>query len=80
MSRVAQAPPHTLVTNHNFVAFVNVEEFNGSRDASFSVHCDRGVHHGRSYFDLLAVNPDESLLIRHHVELRRENAVGRSRS
>ena len=71
---------HTLVANDDFVAFTNVEEFNGSRGASFSVHCDCGVHHGRPHLDLLAVNADEGLLVRYHVELGRENAVRQSRS
>ena len=70
---------HTLVANDDFVAFTNVEELNGARDAFFSVHCDCGVHHRRPHLDLLAVNADEGLLIRHHVELGRENAVGRRR-
>jgi len=71
---------HTLMANDDFVAFMNVEEFNGSRGAPFSVHCDCGVHHGRPHLDLNAVDADEGLLVRHHVELGRENAVCRRRS
>ena len=68
------------MTHDNLVAFVDVEEFDGARGASFPVHSDGCIHHGRPHLDLLAVNTDESLLVRHYIKVRRENAVGRGGS
>ena len=66
---------HALVTNHNLVAFTDVEELYGSGGPSFSIHNNRAVHHGRAHFDLFAVKPDEGLLVGRHVKVPRKNAV-----
>ena len=64
------------MTHDDLVPFANIEEFDGSRRTFLSINGDRGVHHRRPHFDLLAVNTDESLLVGHYIEVRRENAVG----
>ena len=71
---------HTLVTDHDLVAFANVEELNSSGGTSFSIDRYSAVHHGWLHFDFLAVDADERLLIRRHVEIGRENSVGRGGS
>ena len=68
-----------LVSDDNFVAFFNVEEFNGSRAAFFPVNCDCAVHHRGRHLDLLTVEANKRLLVGRYVELGRENAVGWSR-
>src|SRR5260370_18979485 len=37
---------HTLMTNNNLVAFVDVEELDGPRGASFLIHRNGAIHHG----------------------------------
>src|SRR5262249_33156262 len=68
---------HTLVTDHDLVTLANVEELNSSGAPSFSIDRYSAVHHGWLHFDFLAVDADECLLIRRHVEIGRENSVGR---
>src|SRR5437763_8971186 len=66
---------HALVTHYDLVGFVDIEELDRPRDASFSVHGNGAIHHGRPYFDFLAVKPDKGLLVRRHVKIVRENAI-----
>ena len=69
---------HALVTHHNLVAFAHVEKFYRPGGAFFSINSNRAIHHGGLHFDLLAVKPDESLLVSRHVEVARKNPVCRS--
>src|SRR5207249_2736179 len=63
---------HALVTNHNLVAFTDVEELYGSGGPSFSIHNNRAVDHGMAHFDPFAVKPDQAWLVVRHVKVRRQ--------
>ena len=69
---------HAPMTHHDLVVFAHVEEFYCSGRAFFSINSNRAIHHGGLHFDLLAVKPDESLLVGCHVEVTRKNPVCRS--
>jgi len=71
---------HTLVTDHDLVAFANVEELNSSGGASFSIDRYGAVHHGWLHFDFLAVDADESLADSSSRRNRAGNSVGRGGS
>src|SRR5207245_9945089 len=43
-----------------------------------SIHRNGADHHGRPYFDLIAIKSDKGLLVGRHVEVARKNPVSRS--
>ena len=66
-----------LMTDHNFVAFADVEKLDRPGGFFFSINRNRAVHHRGPHFDFLAVESNERLLIGRHVEIARENSVRR---
>lgn len=62
------------MADHDFVAFVDVEEFYGLRGSFLPIDRDGAIHHGRAHLNLLAVESDKGLLVRRDVEVVGKNA------
>src|SRR5215831_21017108 len=70
----------SLVSDNNLVAFFDIEKFNGTRANFFPVNRDCAVNDRGCHLYLLTAEANKRLLVGGYVELRRENAVGWSRS
>ena len=65
------------MAHHNFVSFVDVEELHRARRRSFAIDRDGAIHHRAMHLDFFAADTHKRLLIRRHVKVSRENAIGR---
>ena len=75
MSHVDGHNPNTLMSHDDLIPLDYIEKFHCPGGRRFAIDCDRAIHHCRAYFDLLAFQANESLLIGGDVELCRENSV-----
>src|SRR4029453_8830822 len=66
---------NTLMTDYDFIIFADVEKLYRSGGTFLSVNSNRAIHHRRPDFDLLAVKPNERLLVGCNIEIARENSV-----
>src|SRR5438552_7627245 len=64
---------NALVANDNLITCVDIEKLHRTGRTLLGVDSDRAVHHGGAHLDLLAIEPDERLLVRCDVKIVREN-------